>query len=79
MPPSVQRDCGVRIGRDYPAPLVDHEAAARQARQKIVEARRTADARSESRSIHARHGSRKRTQQRRKRGPHQASLFPDGA
>ena len=79
MPPSVQRDCGVLIGRDYPAPLVDHEAAARQARQKIVEARRTADARSESRSIHARHGSRKRTQQRRKRGPHQASLFPDGA
>ena len=29
MPPAVQSDCGVLIGRDYPAPIVDH-AEARQ-------------------------------------------------
>lgn len=27
MPPDVQRKCGVVIGRDYPAPIVDHAAA----------------------------------------------------
>ncbi len=79
MPAEIQRDCGVLIGRDYPAPLVDHEAAARQARQTIMQARRGADARSESKSIQARHGSRKRTRQRRKGGRQQASLFPDDA
>jgi deoxyribodipyrimidine photo-lyase len=79
MPVEMQRDCGILIGRDYPAPLVDHEAAARQARQTIMQARRSADARSESRSIQARHGSRKRTQQRRRGGRQQASLFPDDA
>ena len=78
MPASVQRDCGVVIGRDYPAPLVDHEAAARLARQKIQQVRRTAEARAESRSIQAQHGSRKRNQQRRRRANPQGSLFPDG-
>lgn len=27
MPPEVQQACGVRIGRDYPSPLVEHAAA----------------------------------------------------
>lgn len=69
MPAALQRACGVEIGRDYPAPLVDHEAAARLARQKIQQARRTPDARSESRDIQARHGSRKRPQPRRQGVP----------
>ena len=79
MPQSVQRDCGVVIGRDYPAPLVDHEAAARLARQNLMQARRSAAARRESRSIHARHGSRKRTRQRSTQAHPQGSLFPDGS
>ena len=29
MPPAIQTECGVLIGRDYPAPIVDH-AEARQ-------------------------------------------------
>ncbi len=31
MPPEVQRDCGCVIGEDYPAPIVDHRQARREA------------------------------------------------
>ena len=79
MPAEMQRDRGIVIGRDYPAPLVDHEAAARQARQLIQRARRTADARSESREIQARHGSLKPTRRRRGHNPPPADLPLDGA
>jgi deoxyribodipyrimidine photo-lyase len=79
MPPAEQQRCGVRIGRDYPAPLVDHEAAARSARQRIQLARRSGMARAESRAIHHRHGSRRRGA-RVTRVPHpQSDLFDDGA
>ena len=84
MPESEQRRCGVRIETDYPAPLVDHEAAARLARQRIEQARRGPGARSESRAIYQRHGSRKRStrlsdsrQGRADRVP-QFDLFDDG-
>ena len=84
MPESEQRRCGVRIETDYPAPLVDHEAAARLARQRIQQARRGPGARSESRAIYQRHGSRKRStrlsdsrQGRADRAP-QFDLFDDG-
>lgn len=60
MPVSVQRRCGVRVGSDYPAPLVDHLASARLARQRIQQARRDVGARAESRVIYQRHGSRRR-------------------
>ncbi|NEV62752.1 FAD-binding domain-containing protein [Thiorhodococcus minor] len=60
MPAEVQAAAGCRIGADYPAPLVDHEAAARQARQRLQAKRREAGAREEGRRIYARHGSRKR-------------------
>jgi len=79
MPEAEQRRCGVRIGRHYPAPLVDHEAAARLARQRIQQARRDGDARAQSRAIYERHGSRKRTPQRRGRPRVQHDLFDDGA
>ncbi len=79
MPASAQQRCGVCIGRDYPAPLVDHEAAARSARQRIQLARRSGEARAESRAIHHRHGSRRRGP-RPKQIPHpQSDLFDDGA
>jgi deoxyribodipyrimidine photo-lyase len=44
----------------YPAPIVDVEAAARLARERIFAARATDGARAEARGIYARHGSRKR-------------------
>jgi deoxyribodipyrimidine photo-lyase len=81
MPEAEQRRCGVRIGRDYPVPLVDHQAAAREARQRIQQARRAADARAESNGIYRRHGSRKRPARRiqAKTGGGQGDLFGDGA
>jgi deoxyribodipyrimidine photo-lyase len=77
MPRSVQQQRGVRIGRDYPAPLVDHEVAARQARQKIQQARRTFAAQQEGRSIYEKHGSRKRPRRQRQNRPRQTELFSD--
>ena len=41
MPDDVQRKCGVVIGRDYPAPIVDH----RDARERAIERYRAAAAR----------------------------------
>ena len=77
-PESAQQRCGVRIGRDYPAPLVDHVAAARAARRKILQVRRTSEARDQSRRIYDRHGSRKRPRQDRSGAPRQHELFGDG-
>jgi deoxyribodipyrimidine photo-lyase len=80
MPPAEQRRYGVRIGRDYPAPLVDHEAAARSARQRIQAARRDAGAREQSRAIYDRHGSRRRPARRpAPAAAAQPDLFDDGA
>ena len=79
MPGSEQGRCGVRIGNHYPAPLVDHEAAARLARQRIQQARRGDEARRESRAIHNRHGSRKGAARRRQPSRRQADLFDNGA
>jgi deoxyribodipyrimidine photo-lyase len=81
MPAAEQRRCGVRIGEDYPAPLVDHVAAARLARQRIEQARRGAQARSQSRAIFQRHGSRRRSGQRpaAAAASRQHGLFDDGA
>ena len=60
MTPAEQEACGLRIGRDYPPPLVDHLAAAREARQRLGAARRQGAARAESRAIFRDHGSRRR-------------------
>lgn len=60
MPASLQARAGARIGRDYPAPIVDHVAAARQARERMQAVRRDGAARAESRAILRKHGSRKR-------------------
>jgi deoxyribodipyrimidine photo-lyase len=55
-----QDACGCLIGRHYPAPIVDHEAAAREARRRMGAIRRTAESRAESRTIFETHGSRRR-------------------
>jgi deoxyribodipyrimidine photo-lyase len=85
MPEAEQRRCGVRIGSDYPAPLVEHQAAAREARQRIQQARRAAEARAESKTIYQRHGSRKRrphraqAEARNQTGSGQGELCGDGS
>ncbi|WP_230969191.1 FAD-binding domain-containing protein [Nitrogeniibacter aestuarii] len=60
MDASLQARSGCRIGRDYPAPIVDHEAAARKARARLRAAYRGEDALEASQAVMARHGSRKR-------------------
>ena len=59
-PPLLQRQLGVVIGADYPAPLVEHASAYREAKQKMLAARRRLEARAASENVMRRHGSRKR-------------------
>jgi deoxyribodipyrimidine photo-lyase len=59
MPPTEQEAAGCRIGRDYPAPIVDHAAAARAAREAIWAVRRKAGFAALADAIQARHGSRR--------------------
>jgi len=58
LPASLQQRYGVRIGRDYPAPVVDPVAAAREARRRIREHRAARDMAPESQRIRRRHASR---------------------
>ncbi len=55
---------GCRIGRDYPAPIVQHEAAYRRAKTTLEAWTRRAEVRAEAQHVLASHGSR-----RRGRGP----------
>ena len=77
MPMTEQERSGVRIGSSYPVPLVDHEAAARRARARILQARRAGEARDESRKIFERHGSRRRRPRRNASASPQQELFGD--
>lgn len=56
---ALQQRLGVRIGRDYPAPIVDHATAWRAARERLAAVRRTAEAHAEADRVQARHGSRR--------------------
>ena len=50
---------GIGLGRDYPAPIVDHVEAAREARSRLGTALSTPEARAESERVMREHGSRK--------------------
>jgi deoxyribodipyrimidine photo-lyase len=52
----------------YPKPVVDHAIAARTARSRIMRRRQTAEARTESRAVFQKHGSRRRGAPRRRTG-----------
>jgi deoxyribodipyrimidine photo-lyase len=54
------RAAGVTFDRDYPLPIVDHEAAARAARERLSRVRREPGFRAASLEVYRRHGSRKR-------------------
>jgi len=69
MPESLQRQYGCRIGVDYPAPLVDSQQAARQARAMIkahLESQSMQQRQDWQAQIRQRHASRKRMPVRRK-------------
>ncbi|MCE9630335.1 MAG: FAD-binding domain-containing protein, partial [Planctomycetia bacterium] len=59
MPTEVQQASGCVIGRDYPATLVDHAAAVREAKRRLAAIRNGAEARAEARDVAQRHGSRR--------------------
>lgn len=60
MPVALQSASGCMIGKTYPAPIVDHSTAYREARAKIALLRRQPSARAEAKKVFLRHGSRKR-------------------
>jgi len=51
---------GCQIGRDYPAPIVDHVTSYQAARDRIHAAKRSSPARAAARVVHQKHGSRRR-------------------
>ncbi|MBC7779107.1 MAG: FAD-binding domain-containing protein, partial [Proteobacteria bacterium] len=59
MPASIQREASCVIGRDYPAPIVEHALAYREARERIGALRRRPEARNEADAVQAKHGSRR--------------------
>lgn len=75
MPHSVQVTSGCIVGRNYPAPVVDHRTVVAAAKQKLYGLRRQEEARSESRAIVRAHGSRKGSARKPQRTVVAADLF----
>ena len=61
MPAELQIRSGCVIGRDYPAPIVEHTVAVKEARERIAAVRRQTATRSQARAVFVRHGSRKKS------------------
>ncbi len=59
MPPMTQAAVGVRIGQEYPAPIVDHKEAAAAARDRLYELRSQPEIRAAAERVQQKHGSRK--------------------
>ena len=59
MPEDAQHRAGCRIGHDYPAPIVEHAAAVREAKRRLAAIRGGAEAIAEAREVARRHGSRR--------------------
>lgn len=57
-----QRQFGCVLGSDYPERLVDHDVAAREARARLTETRKSVGYSDEAKRVFIRHGSRKRRQ-----------------
>jgi deoxyribodipyrimidine photo-lyase len=52
--------CGVTLGESYPHPIIDHDQAARAARERLSRVRRGEGFRETARAVYVKHGSRKR-------------------
>ena len=69
MDEEMQEKIGVRIGRDYPAPIVDEAEERNRAIKACYNAKREDDVKSRSKKVYETHGSRKkRNQKARKKG-----------
>ena len=60
MPESVQARCGVRVGTDWPLPVVDLERATREAKARLHQRRALPEVKAAEAAIVRRHGSRSR-------------------
>jgi deoxyribodipyrimidine photo-lyase len=58
MPGLVAQMASVRVGRDYPHPIVDHASAYQRAKERLFAVRQTVRAREEAHVVQHRHGSR---------------------
>ena len=74
MPEELQGRCGCVIGRDYPAPIVEHTVAVKEARARIAAVRRQTVTRTEAKAVFVRHGSRKKSAPRAVHKNRQPSL-----
>jgi deoxyribodipyrimidine photo-lyase len=79
MPAGVQATVGCLIGRDYPAPIVDHAAAVRQAKQRLAAVRGSVAGRAEARDVAHRHGSRRDRRGRMQQDPVRRTLDREAA
>jgi deoxyribodipyrimidine photo-lyase len=79
MPVDVQQAYGCIIGRDYPAPLVDHIVAVREAKRRLAMVRNAPESRAEARDVAHRHGSRKDRRGAMQQDPVRRTLFGDNA
>ena len=62
MPDELQARCGVRVGEDIARPLVELEAATREAKARVHALRARPEVRQAKAAIVEKHGSRKRTE-----------------
>jgi deoxyribodipyrimidine photo-lyase len=74
MPAELQSRCQCLIGHDYPAPIVEHAAAVKEARDRIAAIRRRSGTRTEAKAVFVRHGSRKKSAAGRDRKSRQPTL-----
>jgi deoxyribodipyrimidine photo-lyase len=72
MPSMVALMVGFELGRDYPAPIVDPVEAYKQAKVRIFEWKRRPEAKAAAAEVFAKHGSRNRSPDQRKRDYQQA-------
>jgi deoxyribodipyrimidine photo-lyase len=74
MSADVQQTAGCVIGRDYPAPLVDHAMAVREAKRRLAAVRNAPESRAEARAVAHRHGSRRDRRGAMQQDPVRAAL-----
>ena len=65
MPKTLQRQVGCVIGKNYPAPIVDHATAYQEAKKRIFSWRSQKEVREASKQVYLKHGSRKKRKENR--------------
>ena len=64
MPEEIQASASCLIGKDYPMPCTDEASARKEGVRRAYSARRNPDAKTTSRLVYQKHGSRKKSSRR---------------